>query len=245
MSKTRKSLSGALVVAFLTAACGTEEQSIGSSESLPPSTPSTSTIADGEVPVVGEVSDPAIVIPTTRKAEDVPADTVPMEVSDGSATLEELVEESSAIVVGEVADIVSLGRPSIAEDEYADEMTGVTLKVSSVLKGDSLSEVRLAWDTYLVDPRGVRTAVIVANGLKPPVMSDTVLLFLIPADDSWTKFNDGFPTHMPVRLDGVAYLNNGKVTAVETGSPAGEQIIGQSVDAVQTLIADLVARSSG
>lgn len=206
-------------------ACGGESvvpADVASSAEVP--APSSETAASPTVPEAAPVA--VTESPTTTLVY--PSITNPIDVEDGSYTLGELTAKSNVIAHGSVTDVVSLGRPDIEEDPYADEFVGVTIKVLQSLKGDSIDLVQLAWPAFNVNARGERVMTWVANGVRTPEVGDEMLLFLLPVDEATSKHLEGFPTYAPVSLDGVAYLSNGRVVEVEVGSPAGSELLGMT-----------------
>ncbi len=170
--------------------------------------------------------------------DEVPAATNQLTLADdGDATVEQLVGEAEVVVHGTVVSVESLGRPAAAEDPAAPEYIGVTIEVDSVLAGAADQPIRLAWDAYETNTNGTRVATWITNGLRPPEQGDEMLLFLGPVDPSFAEFVGGFPTYAPVRLDGVAYLNDGVITEVERNSPAGQDLLGRTITDVTSAIA--------
>lgn len=159
-----------------------------------------------------------------------------MDVSDGSPSLGQLIEEASSVVVATAASVESLGRPASAEDPRADEYVGVSLRVDEMVRGEAIDVVALVWDANQVDPDGRTVATIISNGLRPPQVGDQMLLFIRPADPVWKEHMSGFPTHSPVALDGVAYVSDGRVETVETGSSFGAEVVGRHLNDVIELI---------
>ena len=53
------------------------------------------------------------------------------------------------------------------------------------------------------------------NGIDVPRVGDEVLLFLQPIDSEAARFMGGFPTHAPVSLDGIAFVENHTVTVTD------------------------------
>jgi hypothetical protein len=147
-----------------------------------------------------------------------------LEVDDGTATsISELSKKASLVTTGTVESVVSLGRPDLAEDEYADEFVAITITPEEVLKGDRPEHVVLGWDALNVNPDGERVAIWIANGVPPPTRGDRLLLFLVPADPAFVKELGGAPTHQLVQLDDVAFLDEaGAITHTEYGSPLAE-----------------------
>lgn len=144
---------------------------------------------------------------------------------------------STLVIVGVVVDLQSLGRPNLAEDPYADEFLAVTIRTTETIKGQPTDEVVLGWDAFNVNPDGQRVATWISNGLRPPDLGDRMLLFLIPADPAFADHLGGAPTHQPVKLDGVAYLDGDQPIAGETNSPAAEQLISMPLNQIRDEVA--------
>jgi hypothetical protein len=181
-------------------------------------------------------SAPSSAVPTILDGSAPVATVDAVVTDDGDATLRQLVDEADVVVYG-TAVVESLGRPAAGQDQSASEYLGVTIEVDSVLAGVVDPPVRLAWESFQTSADGDRVATWVTNGLRPPQQGDEMLLFLGPVDPSFATFVGGFPTAAPVRLDGVAYLVDGVVTEVERNSPAGEELLGKTVEEIADVIA--------
>jgi hypothetical protein len=165
---------------------------------------------------------------------DRPTATILIEVDDGSfGSVAEMAQASTLILIGDVIDLTSLGRPDIVEDPHADEYLAITVRANEVLKGQPTEKVVLGWDAFSVDADGQRVATSISNGLRPPDLGDRLLLFLVPADPAAAEHLGGAPTHQPVKLDGVAYLDGDRVTAGETSSPAADQLRAMSLEDIR------------
>lgn len=70
----------------------------------------------------------------------------------------------------------------------------------------------MAWESFGTDGTGQRVSEMVANGVRAPSMNDRLLLFLGPEDPGRRAAFDGIPTHYPVSLEGVAFLDEDVVT---------------------------------
>jgi hypothetical protein len=157
----------------------------------------------------------------------------PIDVDDGAfETIEDLGEGAELIVLGTVSDESPLGRPIPTNDPSADEFLGLTIRVESVLKGEPIGEVLLAWDAYGVDADGRRVATNVMNGIPVPHVGDQLLLFLRPVDDQFAALLDGFPTHTPVALDGIGFVEAGIVTITDDTAPNAAQLTGMTIDEI-------------
>lgn len=156
---------------------------------------------------------------------------------DGDATLAQLVDESGVVVYGTVSRVESLGRPGAPEDPLATEYVGVSIEVDTVLAGAADQPIRFAWEAFQTNAGGDRVATWISNGLRPPQQGDEMLLFLGPVDPTYLQFVGGFPTVAPVRLDGVAYLDDSVVTEVERNSLAGQGILGKTIAEITRAIA--------
>jgi len=139
-------------------------------------------------------------------------------VEDGTfASVASMARAAELIVVGEVVEVVSLGRPDVEEDPNADEYVAVTTDVTEILKGDPISEVVLGWDAFGYDTDGNRVSTLLSNGVRPPQVGDRLLLFLVVADPAFADALGG-GSHQEVKLDGVAYLDGDRLIAGELGS---------------------------
>ena len=224
-----------LVASFLVAvqvACDADGP-VDRSASSPPSTVSTTGPATTSITS-------STVVPTSLVYPAAINDT--MEVEDGHfATVEEMAQAADLVVVGVVDGVSSLGRPAIGEDPWADEVVAVTIDVTELLKGDDVERVVLGWHAILVDPDGERVATLLTNGLRPPRMGDRMLLFLEPADASIVESLDARPTHSPVVLDGVAYLDGDVLVEGETVSTTAAQLLAMSLPEIRALVHDAAA----
>lgn len=162
-----------------------------------------------------------------------------MIVEDGHyATVEEMAQAADLVIVGDVVGVESLGRPGLAEDEWADEYVAVTVDAVAVFKGALVERVVLGWDAIQVDPDGNRVATVLNNGIRPPQVGDHMLLFLDPADPSFIEALGGRPTHWPVLLDGVAYLEGDRLLAGETASTTADQLLATSLPEIRRIVRD-------
>jgi hypothetical protein len=160
-----------------------------------------------------------------------------MIVEDGHyRTVEEMAQAAHLVVVGEVVGVKSLGRPDLEEDEWADEYVAVTIDTAEVLKGAPVEHVVLGWDAIQVDPDGNRVATFLTNGIRPPEFGDHMLLFLNPAPSSFVEALGGAPTHTPVLLDGVAYLDGDRLVAGETASSTADQLLAMSLPQIRRIV---------
>ncbi len=160
-----------------------------------------------------------------------------MTVEDGHyETVEEMAQAADLVIVGDVVGVESLGRPSLAEDEWADEYVEITVNAAEVLKGGDVERVVLGWDAIQVDPNGNRVATLLNNGIRPPEVGDHMLLFLDPAAPSFVEALGGRPTHWPVLLDGVAYLDGDRLVAGETGSTTADHLLAMSLPQIRRLV---------
>ncbi len=132
-------------------------------------------------------------------------------------------------MVGTVREESSLGRPNASTDPLADEFLGLTIEVETVLAGDPVDDVTMAWDAYVVDADGSRTAANVMNGVPVPHVGDRLVLFLRPVDEQFGAAMGGFPTHAPVALDGVAFLDRDTVTLTDETATQAAHLTGMTI----------------
>lgn len=170
---------------------------------------------------------PAPTAPPTTPAEPRPAVTEDVTIDDGTYdSVGEMGDNSSVVVVGDVVEVTSLGRPFADGDQYQNtsEYVAVTVETVDTLTGEPTGEVVLAWQAFATDSDGNRTATLLLNGIRPPEVADRLVLFLDPVDAAFNDFIGGELTHQLVKLDGIAYLDGDQVTAGEVGSTAAEQL---------------------
>ena len=139
-------------------------------------------------------------------------------------------------MVGTVTDEVSLGQPVATNDPSSDEYLGLTITVDTVLKGDPITEVRLGWDAYVLDEDGKRVATNVMNGIPVPHIGDQLVLFLRPVDDQFASLLDGFPTHAPVALDGIGFVETDTVSISDNSAQDAASLMGLTIDQIAELI---------
>ena len=209
-------------LAFLLVACSSDDSAptdtTGSTTIVvtpPPTTaPAEPTTTDAPPPT----DDSPTTEPTTTDAPP-PVTSLPdnrIVIDDmGYGSLEEMAAAADLVVHGTVTDETSLGRPRVEEDPAANEYLGLTVSVETLLKGEPVDEVLLGWDAYVVDADGKRVASNVMNGIAVPHAGDEVLLFLQPLDGRSKELMGGFPTHSPVALDGIAFVESGTVTVTD------------------------------
>jgi len=137
--------------------------------------------------------------------------------------------------------VESVGCPSLAEDGWADEYVAITVDVAEVIKGELVERVVLGWDAILVGPGGDRVATLLSNGIRPPQVGDQMLLFLDPAAASFVEALSGAPTHSPVLLEGVAYLDGDRLVAGETSSTPADQLLAMSLPQVRRIVQEAAA----
>jgi hypothetical protein len=157
----------------------------------------------------------------------------PIDIDDGAfETIGDLGEGAELIVVGTVTGEESLGQPLATNDPSSDEYLGLTISIDSVLKGGPLDEVLLAWDAYVVDANGARVAANVMNGIPVPHVGDQLVLFLRPVDDQFASLLHGFPTHTPVALDGVGFVEANTISISDTTARDAAHLEGMTIDEV-------------
>lgn len=213
-------LTAAVMVWVIITACGDSEGSstapTDTSGATPASEPpSESTASSDTQRTSGPASTSSVPYPET---------TSEVIVEDGDAgSIDEMFERSDLVVTGTVSSTESLGRPDGEEDPLADEYVAIQVDVESVLKGGETETVVLGWDAVRIDEAGERVGTVIANGVPPPRNGDRLLLFLINPDPAFVEALGGIPTHQPIQLDGIAFLDeNGAISLTERGSPLGE-----------------------
>lgn len=177
--------------------------------------------------------------PTTPASPSRPGETEDITIDDGTFdSIAEMGEEASLVVVGEVVEVTSLGRPFLDRDPDANEFVAITLETIDTLTGDPVAEIVLPWEAFGTDADGERTSTLITNGIRPADVGDRLVLFLQPADPQFAEFLGGNPTHQLVKLDGIAFLDGDAVVATELGSTAAEQLVGLTVDDIRAALAD-------
>jgi hypothetical protein len=229
-------------LSLLAVACGDESPPQATEVTSPPSSASPPGTAPPDTSPPG-TNPPSTNPPSTQPpATDAPTDDPdlplrPIEIDDGAfETLHDLGEGAELIVLGTVMDESSLGRPVETNDPSADEYLGLTIKVESVIKGEPIAAVLLAWDAYQVDADGQRIASNVMNGIPVPHIGDQLLLFLRPVDAQFAALLHGFPTHTPVALDGIGFVEDGAVSISDNSSPNVAQLVGKTIDEITELL---------
>jgi hypothetical protein len=227
---------------FLVAGCGSDD-----SASIDPTgaptvvtqapTPATSAPITTDAPPAPEASPTSGPATSDAPAAETTLPANPIVIDDmGYVSLEEMAAAASLVIHGTVTDETSLGRPDVEADPSADEYLGLTVSVDALLKGSAVDEVRLGWDAYVVDANGERAATNVMNGIDVPRVGDEVLLFLQPIDADAARFMGGFPTHAPVSLDGIAFVEDHTVTATDDISADVIGLPGKTIEQIAALI---------
>ncbi len=181
---------------------------------------------------------PAAPTPTTVPRSPRPAATVEVEIDDGTfGSVSEMADAATLIVVGEVIDVTSLGRPFAAGAPNADEFVAITVRIGETLKGEPTDEIVLTWQAFATDADGRRTGTLVTNGLRPPDVADRLVLFLGTVDPAWSAVVGGVPTHQLVKLDGIAFLDGDQPISGEVGSLAAQQLSAMSLAEIRNAIA--------
>lgn len=220
-------------LSLMSLACGSDASPQTTDVTSPPSTtnpPGTDPPATDPPATDPPATDPPATDPPAADP-DLPAR--PIDVDDGAFdTIKDLGDSTDLIVVGTVTDEVSLGRPIETNDPSADEYLGLTISVETVVKGEPIGEVLLAWDAYALDADGQRVATNVMNGIPVPHVGDQLLLFLRPVDDQFAALLHGFPTHTPVLLDGVAFVEAGTVTITDSTAQDAAQLLGMTIEEI-------------
>lgn len=245
-----------LTVLLAATACGSSDSADGSPTTQPPVVTTTepddveptnpSTTPPVEPP--GSGTPPATDAPTTDAPPATPAPTAPAApsrpsefediiVDDGTFdSIRDMGDDATLVVVGEVVEVTSLGRPFTDRDPDANEFVSITVETIDTLAGDPVDEIVLPWEAFGTDADGTRTTTLVTNGIRPADVGDRLVLFLQPADPQFAEFLGGTPTHQLVKLDGIAYLNDGRVFATELGSTAAEQLLGMTADDIRAAL---------
>lgn len=248
-----------LTVLVAATACGSSDSADGSPTTQPPVVTTTepddveptnpSTTPPVEPPGSGTPPDtdapttdappatPAPTTPATPTAPSRPSEFEDITVDDGTFdSIRDMGDDATLVVVGEVVEVTSLGRPFTDRDPDANEFVSITVEPIDTLAGDPVDEVVLPWEAFGTDTDGTRTTTLVTNGIRPADVGDRLVLFLQPADPQFAEFLGGTPTHQLVKLDGIAYLNDGRVFATELGSTAAEQLLGMTADDIRAAL---------
>lgn len=261
--KRTLTIASALTVLFAATACGSSDPADGSPTAPPPvattepetpSTPSTPTTntpttpsfeppdssapPDTDPPATPAPTTPAPpTTPTTPTEPTRPGETEDVTVDDGTFdSIGEMGAAASVVVVGEVVEVTSLGRPFLDRDPDANEFVAITIETTDTLRGDPIAEIVLPWEAFGTDGDGERTSTLITNGIRPADVGDRLVLFLRPADPQFAEFVGGDPTHQLVKLDGIAYLDGDVVVATELGSTAAEQLAGLTLDDIRATL---------
>ena len=227
----------ALTALSLVAVACSDDSSPHATVTSPPSTtnpPGTSPPDTSPPDTSPPATDPP---PTDGPAAEPDLPERPVDIDDGSfETVHDLGDGAELIVLGTVTDESSLGRPVETNDPSADEYLGLTISVESVIKGAPTTEVMLAWDAYVVDADGERVATNVMNGIPVPHVGDQLLLFLRSVDDQFASLLHGFPTHTPVALDGIGFVEDGTISISDNSSQSAITLVGTTIDEVTALL---------
>jgi hypothetical protein len=223
-------LTALTTLTLLAVACGSDDDTNpGAAE------PTTTVVTDRPPTTDAPTTDaPTTDAPTTDAPTTEPEPTPslpanPVVIDDGAFTsIEEMAAASELIVVGTVTKETSLGRPHLGARPDANEYVGITVAVDEVLKGEPLEEVLLERDAYVVDENGRRIAENVFNGVPVPDVGDRLVLFLNPVDEQSAHFPGGFPSHTPVMIDGVGFLEGKAITIADDSSP----LVGTTLDQI-------------
>ena len=105
-----------------------------------------------------------------------------------------------------------------------------------MIKGAPIAVVLMAWDAYQVDADGQRIATNVINGIPVPHVGDQLLLFLRPVDDQFAALLHGFPTHTPVALDGIGFVEAGTISISDNSSQNAAQLVGKTIEQITELL---------
>lgn len=241
-----------LTMLFAATACGSSDSADGAPTTQPPvvTTPDPDDVAPTTPPVEppGSGTPPATDAPTTDAPPTTPTPTAPaaparpsefedITVDDGTFdSIGAMGDDATLVVVGEVVEVTSLGRPFADRDPDANEFVSITVETIDTLAGDPVDEIVLPWESFGTDADGTRTTTLVTNGIRPADVGDRLVLFLRPADPQFAEFLGGTPTHQLVKLDGIAFLAEGRVFATELGSTAAEQLLGMSADDIRAAL---------
>lgn len=191
-------------------------------------------------PAAPSTDPPGTDVPGTEAPPSIewPQEEIDVVVDDGTfGSVSEMGDESDLVVVGEVVEVVSIGRLNVGQDPDAPEYLAVTIRPSETLQGASDGDVVLVWAAFEVDADGKRVATRILNGLRPPDVGDHVLAFLDTVDPAFADLAGGVPTHQLVRLDGIAYLEGDQPVAVEVGSTAAEELLTMTLDDLRAELA--------
>ena len=190
---------------------------------------------------------PTTAPPTSAPEPSVPASNPPpkggelpdefVEIDDGAYdTIGEMGEAAEVIVVATVTGErpISPGRTDMYP--LPEAYLGLQLRVDEVLQGDPGDEIRLAWYAYTLDEDGNSVAANVLNGIPVPHVGDQLVVFLRVADSAFAEALDGFPTHAPVLLDAIGFVENGAVTITDSVVADAAVLTGVTLDEIRASI---------
>lgn len=141
-----------------------------------------------------------------------------------------MAQASSLVLVGEVIGVDPLDYQS-AEDPNASDWVTVTFASRRVLKGETASNIVMVWE------RTINDMVVVLDGISPPEVGDSYLLFVV-AEDPETAATFGLGSAFrPVSLNGFIRLDGETLRGEYVGA---NQILGEingmTVDQVEKLL---------
>ncbi len=206
----------------------------------PPDSSTPPTVAPTTPPAPTPAPAPTTPAPTTppmTPATPRPVATLDLTIDDGTFdSVAEMGDDAAVVVIGDVIEVSSLGRPFADGDQNTNEYIAVTVATVDTLTGEPTGEIVFAWQAFATDADGNRTATLLINGIRPPEVTDRLVLFLNPVDSAFNDFLGGVLTHELVKLDGIAYLDGDQVIAAEVGSTAAEQLRTMSVNEIRSAV---------
>lgn len=220
-ARSRKLPAFVLVAVAVTGACdgddpgGVTRPVSASTASMPSTTGATTVPSSTDVPPSTIARSTSFTYPTATNVIDV---------HEAPGTLHEIAAQSVAVIVGEVVGVTSIGRPDLAEDEFADEYIALELRVERTMSGAGVTEVVVPWRAFNVGPDGQRRATWVVNGVPVPEVGDRLVLPLLELTPERAARLDASLSHAVGAMQGISFVDDG-------GS-----LTGRSVDSALTAI---------
>lgn len=180
---------------------------------------------------------PPVTAPPT--SEPGPADpelpTRYVEIDDGAFDdLDELSDASEVVVVATVTDEETIESDRDDVDPGAEAYLGLRLTVDGALKGDPGDEIDLAWLAFELGDEGSPIATNLLNGIPVPRTGARLVLFLRVVDEGESPF--AYATHVPVRLDGVGFLEDDVVTIPDDVVPEVAVLTATSLEEIRVSV---------
>ena len=153
-------------------------------------------------------------------------------------SLAEQMAACDAVVVGTVVDYENIGLIDQQDDPLPSEYVVLMIEVDQMIQGRTPDTIGMAWEAFLTDGDGNRTARVSRNGIDIPRPGERLLLFLVDESEGGQALFGPHATHRPINSDGILIVADDGTLQTEITDPTrlAHSLVGATV-------ADIVSAS--